>query len=77
MIELDTERREMWLSRKAIHKMLCCYRVFHGFGQAKFHNDGLALSSKPIFNTAPSALKKTMPASKGVKIDSKISNSCP
>jgi len=33
------------------------YRAFHGFGQAKFPDGGLALH-EPIFNTAPVASKK-------------------
>jgi len=37
------------------------YRVFHGFGQAKFPDGGLVFRLEPIFNTAPAASKNTVP----------------
>jgi len=49
--------------------------VFHGVGQARFPNGGLALGWGQ-FSKLPQLHQKTMLASKGVKIDSKISNSC-
>jgi len=51
----------------------CCNRAFHGFGQAKFPDGGSALGSSQ-FSKLPQLHQKTMLASKGVKIDSKISN---
>ncbi len=50
------------------------YRAFHGFGQAKFPNGGLALDSSQ-FSILPKLHQETILASKGVKIDSNISNS--
>jgi len=49
--------------------------VFHGFGQAKFPDggSGLGLSQFSILLQLP---QKTMLSLKGVKINSKISNSC-
>jgi len=36
------------------------FRVFHGFGQAKFPDGGLVLARlEPIFNTAPATSKNT------------------
>jgi hypothetical protein len=49
------------------------YRAFQGFGQVKFPNGGLALGSSQ-FSILPQLHQKMMLASKGVKIDSKISN---
>jgi len=50
------------------------YRAFHGFGQAKFPDGGLALDSSQ-FSILPQLHQNTMLSSKGVKINSKISNS--
>jgi len=49
------------------------YRAFHGFGQAKFPDGGLALDSSQ-FSILPQLHQKTMLASRGVKIASKIIN---
>jgi len=57
----------------------CCaifYRVFHGFGQAKFAYGGSILGSSQ-FTLLPQLPLKTMLSVKVVKIDSKISNSLP
>jgi len=35
------------------------YRVFNGFGQAKFPDGGLVLGSSQFFNIAPAAYKNT------------------
>jgi len=55
-------------------KLQKLYRTFHGFGQAKFPNGGSALGLNQ-FSILPQLNQKMMLASKGVKIDSKISNS--
>jgi len=54
-------------------KLNCC-KAFHGIGQAKFPDGGLALGSSQ-FSILPQLHQKTMLPSKGVKINSKISNS--
>jgi len=58
-----------------LNEVLMCinyyYRAFHGFGQAKFSNGGSVLSLSQ-FSILPQLPQKTMLASKGVKIDSKI-----
>ncbi len=46
------------------------YRVFHGFGQAKFPDGGLVLDSNQI--SLPQLPPKIMLDSKAVKVDSKI-----
>jgi len=50
------------------------YRVFHGFGQAKFPYGGSILGSSQ-FTLLPQLPLKTMLSLKAIKIDSKISNS--
>jgi len=50
------------------------HRAFHRFGQTKFPDGGLALGLSQ-FSILPKLHQKTMLALKGVKIDSKISNS--
>ncbi len=52
---------------------LYSYRAFHGFVQAKFPDGGSALDSGQ-FSILSQLHQKLMLASKGVKIDSKISN---
>jgi len=60
------------LEKRVIHTQI--YRAFHRFGQAKFPNGGSALGSSQ-FSILPQLHQKMMLASKGIKIDSKISNS--
>jgi hypothetical protein len=50
------------------------YRAFHRFWQAKFPDGGLVLCSSQ-FSLLPQLPQKMMLGLKGVKIDSKISNS--
>ncbi len=50
------------------------YRVFHRFGQAKLTYGGSVLGLSQ-FSIPPQLHQKIMLASKGVKMDSKISNS--
>jgi len=50
------------------------YRVFHGFGQDKFPDGGSVLGSSH-FSILPQLPQKMMLGLKGVKINSKISNS--
>jgi len=57
------------------HAINLFYRVFHQFGQAKFPDGGSALGLR-LFSILPQLHQETMLASKGVTIDSKISNSC-
>jgi len=54
-------------------KDLVLYRVFHGFGQAKFPDGGSILGSSQ-FTLLPQLPLKMMLGLKVVKIDSKISN---
>jgi len=50
------------------------YRAVHGFGQAKLPDGGSVLGLRQ-FSILPQLPQKTMLGLKGVKIDSKISNS--
>ncbi len=50
------------------------YIAFHGFGQVKFFDGGSVLGSNQ-FSILPQLPQKIMSSLKGVKIDSKISNS--
>jgi hypothetical protein len=54
--------------------LLYTYRGFHGFGQAQFPDGGLILDLRQ-FSVLPQLPQKPMLGFKGVKIDSKISNS--
>jgi hypothetical protein len=51
-----------------------CYRVFHGFGQAKLSDGGLILGSSQ-FPILPQLPQKTMLGLKEVKMDSILSYS--
>jgi len=56
-------------------KLLQIYRAFHRFGQATFPDGGSILGSSQ-FSLLPQLPQKMMFGLKGVKIDSKKSNSC-
>jgi len=45
--------------RYNVYWSLITFRVFHGFGQAKFPDDGFGFKLEPILNTAPAASKNT------------------
>jgi len=59
----------MWLKKKSFHLTRGSYRVFHGFGQAKFAYGGSILGSSQ-FTLLPQLTKKTILASKVFKNDS-------
>ncbi len=80
LIELnETSNKICWSRFSAINRafvfLTCIYRVFHGFGQTEFPDNGSALDSSQ-FSILPQLHQKTILPSKGAKTDSKIRNSC-